>query len=463
MQIEGQISMNTQTKNSSQGGKDIAHGPRTGYEFRTRVPQDDDVLFGRGGGINKHIGNIHFRQIVQLRKQDYNDAEPKEVKAKITKEILAEINASGGRFLKKEVMGSHRDWTGWWIEANAEKAFAKTSQALREKNGPSPLKCIPLLPPITPTNIQQFPPQMNHTISIEHLRRLPPKAYPSKEVTQYPRSPFRKENHLSKDNTFFHEKVENRPIITSMKGGHRGKQIIPCPVPSTNNFTVLKNDAVCGDTSLIHEGSLAIDSREAIVPQAKYAVPDPTSSSAKDSLLDSPIPAFDKLSSSLIKPFKAGLTRTHSLSLSDINGFESLDEKEKFVNPFENNSRAETPKAKANHQNNHDSVNSSNLKVTFKVNIAQEKCEDLLSNALETGTISLPLLASSNDKIKKTPSLLPSRFTLPSQINPPRRTLVRGNSLAFSDNEEENMDLNESFENPFENENAPNPFNSPIE
>lgn len=44
---------------------------------RIRTPNPQDVLSGRGGGINSHEGNKVFRQWVNERKSDYNLAQNK--------------------------------------------------------------------------------------------------------------------------------------------------------------------------------------------------------------------------------------------------------------------------------------------------------------------------------------------------------------------------------------------------
>lgn len=484
------IFQNTQGTKLSRIVEDGANIPRIGHEFRTRKPKDYDVLFGRGGGINKHIGNIHFRHIVKSWKEVYKRAKSKEAKAKVTKGIVAEINgSSGGRFLVKEMMGSRRDWTGWWIEADAEKIFAKTGQALRERSSISSksfsLKTIPICPPpITPIPNERAKRKAISHGDVENsfaktsqvLRersRISSKPLPLKTIPVClpPITPIVNEkakrkaisqdlptkgHEFTNNKPFDQQEVVNRPIITSMTGGHRGKQFIHYPVPSTNNFAFHQKDT---------------DSKDAI----------PKAADAKDISIDSSKKYFDSITSRLIKPVSGDLTRSHSLALSDIHGFEVLDDKEKFVNPFENDSRSEIPKAKTNNhiscgnsslslssRNNDYSINNSGLNVTFKGSISQENGEGLVSNILDNENISMPTETSSNKTIITTPSLLPSYHPAtpsstisPCQLNPLRRTLVRGHSLAFSDNEEEeNVDLNGKFKNPFENENAPNQSNS---
>lgn len=88
-------------------------------------PSDNDVLFGRGGRINEHPGNKKFRAIVNTYKNHYNNQRSKREKRKIINEVIDRIKSMGGNFLEKGPSGNY-------IEQKREKAFKKTSQALRE-------------------------------------------------------------------------------------------------------------------------------------------------------------------------------------------------------------------------------------------------------------------------------------------------------------------------------------------
>ena len=97
---------------------------------RIRTPQPHDVLCGRGGGINSHVGNRVFRDWVAERRLDYNLASTKADKARVAKEVMNKVTMHDppGRFLQRDTTGIG----SWWIEVSEEKAMAKTSQALRE-------------------------------------------------------------------------------------------------------------------------------------------------------------------------------------------------------------------------------------------------------------------------------------------------------------------------------------------
>jgi len=61
----------------------------------------DDVLLGRGSGPNDHVGNIKFRDLVHERKAEYLSTNHRQTKAMIAKDIVDQVYARGGRFLKK--------------------------------------------------------------------------------------------------------------------------------------------------------------------------------------------------------------------------------------------------------------------------------------------------------------------------------------------------------------------------
>ena len=88
-------------------------------------PNDNDVLFGRGGFTNNRPGNIHFRQEA-LRLRPWYEQSTKEEKYEISNILLESVKSRGGRFLEK---GSD----GKWHEVIGNGARRKASQALRER------------------------------------------------------------------------------------------------------------------------------------------------------------------------------------------------------------------------------------------------------------------------------------------------------------------------------------------
>ena len=89
--------------------------------------RDDDILKGRGGLSNRHVGNKRFRRIVADMKEMYRKMCLKTDKTALSRAIVEYIHAKGGRFLIKETNGQ----AGWRVMTKAE-AQKKTSQALRE-------------------------------------------------------------------------------------------------------------------------------------------------------------------------------------------------------------------------------------------------------------------------------------------------------------------------------------------
>jgi len=104
---------------------------------RIRTPHSNDVLCGRGGGINSHPGNKTFRTWVHERKEAYNLATTKQEKARVSIQVIDMVKNQKppGRFLARDesIPGAMSTLSkNYWIEIDLNKAIAKTSQALRE-------------------------------------------------------------------------------------------------------------------------------------------------------------------------------------------------------------------------------------------------------------------------------------------------------------------------------------------
>jgi len=85
----------------------------------------NDVLCGRGGLTNSHVGNKRFRDVVAEYQLEYLKARKNDKKG-IARKIVARIDESGGRFLQRSVSSNV------WSIASEKRALEKTSQALRE-------------------------------------------------------------------------------------------------------------------------------------------------------------------------------------------------------------------------------------------------------------------------------------------------------------------------------------------
>lgn len=86
-------------------------------------PTNSDVLCGRGGRTNKHIGNKKWLHQKKLRQRRYFAA-TKDGKTLIAQELVEYIHNNGGRFIKK--IGD------CWYEIDDHTARTKASQTLRE-------------------------------------------------------------------------------------------------------------------------------------------------------------------------------------------------------------------------------------------------------------------------------------------------------------------------------------------
>jgi len=89
------------------------------------VPTENDVLFGRGGFINSHPGNVSYRKKV-LQFRPVYERSTKEGKFDISRELLEAVTSDGARFLQ-------RGEDGEWHQVTGNRARRKVSQALREK------------------------------------------------------------------------------------------------------------------------------------------------------------------------------------------------------------------------------------------------------------------------------------------------------------------------------------------
>lgn len=112
-QIETYLSLPTQ--NSSSTGEIL--------------PNDEDVLFGRGGRTNTHPGNQRLRDIVDTYRSTYSYAKKVE-KPKISKLIVKALRCAQppSRFLRMN------EDTGRWEDVGDKRAAEKVSQTLREKD-----------------------------------------------------------------------------------------------------------------------------------------------------------------------------------------------------------------------------------------------------------------------------------------------------------------------------------------
>jgi hypothetical protein len=89
------------------------------------VPSKFDILCGQSRICANHTGNRRFQVILDIYAQKYDGSSSKQEKMSLTKEIVACIQESGGRFLKYQ--------DGVWTEISDVTARDKVSHALRTK------------------------------------------------------------------------------------------------------------------------------------------------------------------------------------------------------------------------------------------------------------------------------------------------------------------------------------------
>ena len=87
---------------------------------------ENDVLCGRGGRSNHHIGNKRYRQVVGRMKCAYQSCPAKALKTDLSRAIVDHCCSYGARFVKLD-----EEYGQYYILSRSE-ARKKTSQALRE-------------------------------------------------------------------------------------------------------------------------------------------------------------------------------------------------------------------------------------------------------------------------------------------------------------------------------------------
>lgn len=90
-------------------------------------PNDKDILLGRGGLSNHHIGNIRYRHYIEDFKPYYQRLDTKDEKKEFSQTFCNFVHSYGGRFLEQDPESDG------WVEAQSNKARKKCGQALREE------------------------------------------------------------------------------------------------------------------------------------------------------------------------------------------------------------------------------------------------------------------------------------------------------------------------------------------
>ena len=108
-------------------------GPSTEMSSTNNVdnkttPHENDVVLGRGIAINKHKGNLIFRNVVDHHKNNYVSAVNNFERRFVSTEVMKTLKTicPPGRFVRYDSN------TNKWIEVSGEEAHNKTTQALRD-------------------------------------------------------------------------------------------------------------------------------------------------------------------------------------------------------------------------------------------------------------------------------------------------------------------------------------------
>jgi hypothetical protein len=90
------------------------------------IIEENDILCGRGGRSNHHVGNKRYRQVVAQMKHAYQSCPEKTLKTDLSRAIVDHCCSYGARFVKLD------EASGRYYILSRSEARKKTSQALRE-------------------------------------------------------------------------------------------------------------------------------------------------------------------------------------------------------------------------------------------------------------------------------------------------------------------------------------------
>ena len=103
----------------------------TGDPSDTLRPGKMDVILGRGKTMHQHPGNVRFRHILEMHKEEY-EAAGKYAKTAIAEKILRIIRDSGGRFLQPSTAASGNDSVFGGSASSKAKKKGKSTIAWEE-------------------------------------------------------------------------------------------------------------------------------------------------------------------------------------------------------------------------------------------------------------------------------------------------------------------------------------------
>ena len=335
---------------SNRGKNDASYAlSGNGAVKRIRTPHPHDVLSGRGGGINSHIGNKTFREYVKERREAYTLAGSKAEKARVANEVIDLIKSLDppGRFLQRDP--NSPSGAGWWIEVDEVRALAKTSQALREgapqiraahkdelderskktkrkKNTTSSANANRATP--------EPPLQGLHGPLATSTYQLPAVTYPS--IPQPTPSSPRQNRSTSTDLALESLKKnvqEAKSLAEQMDSGYQMQDHIVAPLMSSNEFD---------ETYSRPMKKVRMEENSNPITRQYSPAFSPTAETPPLTSMPGDLSVIPPLKLGLISPVRAsgntgsnnnGLIRTHSLALSDLSAGDFSGDDD-FVNPF---------------------------------------------------------------------------------------------------------------------------------
>lgn len=103
------------------------------------IPHENDILLGRGGNNNKHVGNEKFRSLARAVAKQYSISTKKE-KSEISRNLVNQVRQLSvpGRFLKR--VGVNQVWFDIGDDAAREKASQVLRDAVAELTNEIPLR-----------------------------------------------------------------------------------------------------------------------------------------------------------------------------------------------------------------------------------------------------------------------------------------------------------------------------------
>lgn len=102
------------------------------YVKRCLIPNESDVLVGRGKGVQNSPGNIRYRHYILQYVPEYRRCKGKVDRDLVMRKIIHLVEASGGRFLRDRKPGGAKTATSAWEVLSEEEIVNKVKQAVKD-------------------------------------------------------------------------------------------------------------------------------------------------------------------------------------------------------------------------------------------------------------------------------------------------------------------------------------------